>query len=281
MAPRERNFLMADVLRDELAALGYRVVDRPDGSDVEPLPAPTRVAPRDVHSVLEMPPDVPVTVQWIVQEGWPEDVARGIASFRRHAGALEVQHVVVDTTGCDRSVFPDDVEVVSLDRELGWGGDRSIALRRSRGVVVIVADGSIEATGDVVGPLVEALADPTVGIAGPFGISTDDLREFHEDPGPEVDAIEGYLFAVRREALIACGGFDPGFRFYRIADIDLSFRVRDLRLRALVVPVPVERHEHRLWNATPADDREKVSKRNFNRFLGRFRGRADLTRAAR
>ena len=35
----------------------------------------------------------------------------------------------------------------------------------------------------------------------PFGIVTDDLREFRDSPGPDVDAIEGYLMAMRREVL--------------------------------------------------------------------------------
>lgn len=279
-ARREREFALADALRDEIAALGYAVVDGPSGTEVERIPPPRRLAEREVDTVLEDPPSVAVTVQWVVQ-GWPEDVARGIASFRRHAGDLDVQHVVVDAAGSERSHFPDDVEVIALDRDLGWGGDRAIALRRSRGAVVVLADGSVEATGDVLGPLVAALQDPAVGIVGPFGISTDDLREFQEDPGPEVDAIEGYLLAVRREALLSCGGFDPRFRFYRIGDIDLSFRVRDLRLKALVVPVPVVRHEHRMWNATPPAERDAASKRNFNRFLERFRGRTDLIRTSR
>ena len=64
--------------------------------------------------------------------------------------------------------------------------------------------------------------------------------------------------------------------FYRTADIDLSFRIRDLGRRAFVVDVPVVRHEHRMWHATPVAERDAASKRNFYRFLERFRGRTDL-----
>ena len=48
-----------------------------------------------------------------------------------------------------------------------------------------MVDGSIEPAGDVLSPIKKALADPDVGICGPFGIVTDDLREFR-------DAIERY-----------------------------------------------------------------------------------------
>ena len=142
-------------------------------------------------------------------------------------------------------------------------------------------DGSVEPAGDLLTPLAEALADPACGIAGPFGIVTDDLREFHESQGPEVDAIEGYLMAFRREILQTAGFFDEKFKFYRTADIEYSFRVKDLGLSARVVPLPLERHEHRMWANTPEQERAKLSKRNFYRFLDRWRGRTDLTVAGR
>ncbi|MFM8944011.1 MAG: glycosyltransferase, partial [Actinomycetota bacterium] len=205
-----------------------------------------------------------------------EDVARAIVSFRAHAATPGMHLLVVDVAGTDRSAFPEDVEVVSLAGDPGWGVARDVALRRSRGAVVVVADGSVEATGDALTPLLRALDDPAIGVVGPFGIVSEDLREFREDPGPAVDAIEGYLLAVRRDDLVRAGGFDGRFRFYRTADIDLSFRVRDLGLRAEVVDVPVVRHEHRMWHGTPIAERDAASKRNYYRFLERFRGRTDL-----
>jgi GT2 family glycosyltransferase len=134
----------------------------------------------------------------------------------------------------------------------------------------------VEPEGDVLSPLGDALRDPTVGVAGPFGVVTDDLRDFRESGGPEVDAIEGYLMAFRREVVEAVGGFDRRFRFYRAADIELSFRIRDTGLRAVVVDVPVRRHQHRGWTTTPPAERERLSRRNFYRFLDRFRDRLDL-----
>ena len=71
-------------------------------------------------------------------------------------------------------------------------------------------------------PLEAALADPDVGIAGPFGIVTHDLREFEDAAGPgDCDAIEGYCMAMRRELLTEVGLFDEKFRWYRMADIEL------------------------------------------------------------
>jgi cysteinyl-tRNA synthetase len=139
-------------------------------------------------------------------------------------------------------------------------------------------DTSVELTGDAVGPLISALADTSVVVAGPFGLrAAAGIKEFEENPGPEVDAIEGYCMAFRRADALAVREFDPKFRFYRIADIDFSFRLRERGGAARAMPdLPVRRHEHRVWESTPEAERERLSRRNFYRFLDRWRDRGDL-----
>lgn len=275
-----RDFNAADALRDRIAALGFEVVDRPHGYDLRPLGAEgdtgePRIRPADVPSVLDRPPTADWAVQWL-HEGWMDDVLRGIRSFRAQESGRAVQHVVVESEPMGRGAWPEGTEVVPLDGDPGFGAARNTGLRRSMGRLVMIVDGSVEATGDVFGPLEDALRDNAVGACGPFCLVTDDLREFRDTPGPEADAVEGYLIALRREVLERGVAFDTKFRFYRAADIDLSFRVKDLGLRVVRVDVPVTRHQHRRWTATSEADRARLSKRNFYRFLDRFRGRTDL-----
>jgi cysteinyl-tRNA synthetase len=272
-----KDFSRADALREAIAELGFRVVDSPQGPTFErlvPSEAP-RLRARDVPSVLDEPPTADVSVHWVV-EGWPEDVVRALAGFGAHEGGRSVQYVVADVTDTDPQVYGEGVEVLRLEPGTGWGAARNAGLRRSRGRIVLVVDGSVEPTGDVLTPLEAALEDPSVGVCGPFGIVTRDLQHFEEAPGPEVDAVEGYLMAFRRDVIRDAGLFDERFKWYRTADIECSFRVRDRGLRALVVEVPVVRHEHRAWSSTPPAERDRLSKRNYYRFLERFRGRTDL-----
>lgn len=272
-----KDFARADVLREEIAARGFAVVDRPDGFALEPI-APdesARVAAHDVPSVLDDRPTMDVSVHWVV-EGWPQDVVRALAGFRANEGGRTVQYVVADVTETDPGTYGEDVEVLRLEAGTGWGAARNAGLRRSRGRVVLAVDGSVEPTGEVFEPLERALADPTVGVCGPWGISTRDLHEFHDSAGPEVDAVEGYLMAFRRDVLRDVGLFDERFRWYRTADIECSFRVRDAGFRAVVVPASVIRHEHRMYHSTAPAERDRLSKRNYYRFLERFRGRFDL-----
>ena len=276
-----RDFGAADVLRRQVRELGFDIEDSPTGPRVTPgpasaAPAARRVPPDQVPSVLEQPPAADASVHWLVQ-GWPEDILRGIQAFRRHQGSRTVQHVVVDAAGTDSAAWRSDVEVVALDRDHGWAAGRNAGLKRTTGRVAVLVDGSVEPTGDVLGPLERALDDPSVGLAGPFGVVTEDLHQFEASKGPDVDAIEGYLMAFRRDLLRELTGpFDDRFRFYRAADIELSFRVKDRGLRCVVVPLPLRRHEHRMWANTPEEERERLSKRNFYRFLDRWRGRLDL-----
>jgi hypothetical protein len=281
-ARREKDFPTADALRERIRELGFEVTDTPEGSVFARRAASESqaggarvVASATVPSRLADPATFDVSVHWI-DEGWPDDIRRGMASFDRHRGARTIQHVVVDAREVAPEEWPSGMEVIHLRPDTGWAAARNAGLLRTAGETVVVADGSIEANGDAIGPLCEALADPSVGVTGPFGIVTADLREFKESSGPEVDAVEGYLMAFRRRLLQDGLRFDEKFRFYRTADIELSFQVKAAGLRATVTPVPVRRHEHRMWEHTPEDERARLSKRNYYRFLDRWRGRTDL-----
>jgi hypothetical protein len=276
-ARRSGDFPAADALREQIRRAGYDVVDGPGGPVLRPRSsAPPRIFRRasEVKSVLDRPPRFDASVQWVVQ-GWPQDVLRGIRSLARFSSGRSVQHVVVDLTAAAVD-WPPDSDVLHLSPQVGWAAARNAALARSAGRIVMVVDGSVEATGDVLGPLTRALDDPTVGLTGPFGIVTDDLREFRKADGPDVDAVEAYLMAFRRELVESGLRFDEKFAFYRNADIELSFQVKSKGLRATVTPVPVRRHRHRVWTNTPEAERTRLSKRNFYRFLDRWRDRTDL-----
>jgi hypothetical protein len=134
-------------------------------------------------------------------------------------------------------------------------------------------------------------------------VVTTSLLEFEADQGDEVDAIEGYLLAVPR-TLAARVQVDPRDRYYRNADLDYSFAIRALGdsidrgtpsgsdrpgdppgvprtppagpLRAKRVEVPAERHRHRAYHETDPAERDRASKKNYDRFLARWRNRTDL-----
>ena len=219
-----------------------------------------------------------------VVHGWQPDAERWLVSVFNTCKA-DFEAVVVDNSADPRIAgwlqqrSAERLRVLRLDPPAGFAAAVNAGIDAAAGEVCILCDPSVEFAGDAVGPLLAALDDPAVVVAGPFGVRAVDatVKEFAESQGPEVDAIEGYCLAFRRADALAVEGMDPKFRFYRIADIDFSFRLRERGGRAVAVTgLPVIRHEHRLWEGTPAAERDRLSKRNFYRFLARWRTRTDL-----
>jgi cysteinyl-tRNA synthetase len=289
-----RDWETADRLRAEIEAAGWRVIDAGTDFRLELAHAPDLEAAGRVRygrsmavpSRLDEAPQGLATVV-LVATGDGAGVARAVTGLR--AGAPSGTSIVVvddasdvGASGAGVADPEESVEVVSTSARLGRGAAWNIGIRRASAPTVILLDASIEPTGDVVSPLVAALDDRAVAVAGAFGLVTDDLRRFREVEAGPAAAIEGYLLAFRRADASARGPIDERFEFYRNLDIWWSLVLRDegadaTPRRALVVPgLPLIRHEHRAWERTPPPERERLSKRNFYRVLDRFGTRQDL-----
>jgi GT2 family glycosyltransferase len=282
-----RDWSRADALRDEIAALGWEVQDGPRGSTVRPLlpdePVVTGYAsPDDLASSLDAPATVVASIQ-VVAEDHPDDLGRLIAGLAAHPPSVSWELILVANAPSFEldpvlaNGPPVQPIVLRTSERLGWADSRTLGMRRSLGEVAVLLDTSVEPTGDFLAPLLATFDDASVGIAGGWGVTSGDARSFHDAPPGEVDAIEGYCLAVRREALRAVGGFDRRFRFYRNADLDFSFAVRAAGWRAVRTdPLPLARHEHRGYASLPEGERDRLSKRNFYRFLEHWGDRRDL-----
>lgn len=280
-AREARDWTRADALRDELATLGWEVQDGARGSTARPI---LPIAEREVlPSLLADPAELALSVQ-VVAEDHPQDLARFLRGLAAHPPTVTWELVIVangpshpvDELLADHGL-PTVPIVVSTDGRLGWADSRTLGMTRSRGDITVLIDTSLEPVGDWSGPLLAVFEDPGVGIAGGWGVTSSDARQFEDAPPGEVDAIEGYCLAVRRDALRRIGGIDRRFRFYRNADLDFSFAVRDAGWRAVrTPPLPLERHEHRGWSSLPDAERDRLGKRNFYRFLDRWGHRPDL-----
>lgn len=301
-AREARDWHEADRLRAVIEAAGWRIVDR--GSDFGLTPgAPPDVeegegrvrygASRNVPSRLDEPATGVATVVMLVTEH-PDDLARAVAGLRTHAPAgtsivivgdapgVEAERVLDTMDAADDDAHEPAIEIVRTSDRLGHAAATNIGIRRATAPVVVLLDTSLEPVGDVVTPLVRALDDPSVAVVGGWGITSTDLRRFEDAPPGDVDAIEGYCQAFRRDDAARRGPLDERFRFYRNLDIWWSLVLRDegegntprraVRLHGL----PVTRHEHRGWTSLPDEERDRQSRRNFYRIIDRFGARRDL-----
>jgi glycosyltransferase involved in cell wall biosynthesis len=214
-----------------------------------------------------------------------EGVRRCAEAVLRHSNGETFELIVVDNGSSDGT--PDwlerlaqqdaRVQPVRADHDLGTGAARNCGLRLARGKSVVIVDTSVEPTGDLLASIEGLLSDDSTGVAGAFGVNTENLRDFTDGEPPEVDAVEGYLMAFRRDRVREVGLMDEKFRFYRHLDLDYSFAFRARGYRNRIAPdLPLRRHPHTDWERTPPEERERLSKRNFYRFLKKYGHREDL-----
>jgi hypothetical protein len=295
-----RDWAEADRLRAEIEAAGWKIADR--GTDFALSPAaPPDVAEEgrtrygsstSVPSRLDETP-IGVATVLLVATDWPDDLSRSLSGLAAHAPEGTSIVVVADAPSDEQAAALDVLEagggagglatdVVWTSDRLGQGAAVNAGARRAAGPVVILLDTSIEPTGDFVTPLALALDDPSVGVAGGWGIVSGDLRRFEEAPAGDVDAIEAYALAFRRADFAERGPLDERFRFYRNLDIWWSLVLRDegegsAPRRAVALPdLPLAKHEHRGYTSLLPEERDRQSKRNFYRIIDRFGSRRDL-----
>ena len=297
-ALRERQtWETADSLRARLSASGYVVEDAPDGSRARPkTPMEQRLdmwdsvsSSREVASRLDEDPTCDFT--FILNAyGYPEDVRRCVSGMLQHSQGYSAEVIVVDSGSTDGTGEMleemqrehDNLRVFHCDHVIGDAASKNIGIKQSLGRHIIIVDGSAEIVGDILGAVREKLSDPSVGIFGPYGLTTDDMQHFHEevDEG-EADAMQAYCMSFRREAVNTVGLMREVFRFYRNLDIDYCFQFKDKGYRVLAdSSLPIVRHEHRQWTELDDNQRDELSRKNFGRFLKRWGNRPDLLIAA-
>jgi hypothetical protein len=287
-AREQRDFAAADRLRDEIAAQGWLVRDDADGYTLEPKPRYDML--RGVEDIAEAGDAsrhrAAVTV---IVEGWPGDVDACLSALVEHlpagVGVLALDAGNVDGAGDVAQEFTerhDVVDVIHVDVPVRYGAARGALLRADTAPIHVWLEPSTILEGDALTPLLAAFDAPGVVGAGWRGANVDDdWRGFHDaGPGP-VEAVFGYLFAVRRDAALTVAGdaaspFERA-RFYRNVDLELSYWLRDAGGVLVVVPdLPVRQERHRGYHDTDPAYRDRESKRNYDRFLQRFRNRTDL-----
>ncbi|GAB4113802.1 MAG: hypothetical protein Fur005_04610 [Roseiflexaceae bacterium] len=286
------DYRAADQIREQIRLAGFHVRDTPNGALALPLQADQEFVPitraTEVVSQLETPPLYQFSINLIGRDN-AADLQRCIESIARHAAETSLEIVVIDNGSTDTTVDylrdlsrhgisdsngqPIALQILFADHNLGFAAGRNATMRASRGQILIHLDTSIEVDGSIWAQIAAALADHSNGLVGPYGLRTVDLKEFFESEGPEVDAIEGYLMAFRRELLNEIGWLDERFRFYRLLDIHTSFFVKTAGYRVIALPALQQaliKHPHREWYSMSDEDRAARSKKNFDIYYRRW-----------
>lgn len=310
-ARRARDWEAADRLRGEIEAAGWRVVDAATLWTLERAGAPT-VADGElvrygssaaVPSRLDEAPVGTATVVLVADES-PDDAVRAVESIGGHAP--DGTQVVVVANGLDPvraaalrrldAIDPGSpgvaTEVLWTSVPLGYAAALNAGIRRAAAPVVVLLDPACRPAEHIVTALVQALADPSVAVAGATGLVSADLRRFDAAPPDERDvvAVETDAMAFRRTDYRTAGPLDEHFgRSVHLAAW-WSLVLRDAAVdgapddaparRAVQVPGLVA-HRREPGATDPeggaeAADADRRAKKDLYRFLKRFASRRDL-----
>ncbi|GCE23373.1 cysteine--tRNA ligase [Dictyobacter kobayashii] len=291
---QHNDYTRADQLRQQINQSGYATRDSRAGT----LVVPRRL--EDEFHVLSSARDVAddslkadlydFSINLLAHNN-RADLERCIQSICCHAGDQKLEILVVENGSTDDTLTylqqlarqqhsPGDqdnavsIKVLFVDHNMGFGAGRNATLRASRGKYIVLLDTSIELKDQEIWSLLRnTLDDPNVGLAGPYGLVTTDLKEFAEAAGPDVDAIEGYCMAFRRALLHEVGWLNEKFRFYRLADVYYSFMFKTSGYRVVTIPQLqdlVIKHPHREWYSLSEEEQRTKSKKNYDIFRTRW-----------
>ncbi|MEU1735035.1 hypothetical protein [Streptosporangium sp. NPDC020145] len=226
------------------------------------------------------PPSVTVA---LVVDGWPEDL---LECVRAVVARTEARIIALDLGNVDGAgevleelvkEYPHRVEAWHVAEiahwrggTAGWGESRTKLLRLDGADVHVVMETSTILDGDAITPLIKVLEDDVVA-AGWKGVDPgEDGHDWHEAGPGEVKGVLGHLFAVRRDAALAAGGFSRDARYYRNADLEFSLLLPGTVV-ALDRDLPVHQERHRGYHDVDPAYRDRESRRTYDRVLGLLR----------
>jgi hypothetical protein len=310
-ARRARDWTAADRLKGDIEAAGWKVIDSGTMYDLLRAAAPdVNVDGTDRYGSSATVPsrldDAPVGTASVVlvATARPDDLARSLRGLVDHSpdGTQLVIVANAPSEGQAGTLTALDAldpgapgvvtDVVWTSARLGHAAALNVGLRRTRAAVVVLLGPDVEVAGDLVTPLVAALEDPTVAVAGAFGLVSSDLGRFDaaEEAAADVEAIDGAVQAFRRADYAQRGPLDERFTTAPSLDVWWSLVLRDgyedlsaesedapTHRRAVVVPgLPVRRGESGGEPGVVPADGDRLARRNHYRVLKRFATRRDL-----
>jgi len=272
-ARADKNFALADQLRDQIAQAGYEIVDVVDGFELHAKSLIQVFA--DIQKLKNLPKsDRTITVAMIVN-GFHEDAIISVNSIKAYSSA---EILVLATQSADElsSIVDSHTHVIQLEKDPGWGECANAALRIISTPFAVIMDPSTTFTGDAITPVLQELQKKDFAAVGWRGglINIEDQWRSVDDKGAgEVDVLFSYFLALDKDAAIQAGGFNARAIYYRNADIEFSLRLKHASGHLLQMDLPLEQGRHHGYYDTEESFRDAQSKKNYDRILERFRGK--------
>lgn len=272
-ARADKNFALADQLRDQIAQAGYEIVDVVGGFELHAKSLVQVFA--DIQKLKNLPKsDRSITVA-IVVNGFHEDAITSVNSIKSHSSA-EILVLATQPAEDLSSIVDSHTHVIQLENDPGWGECANAALRIISTPFAVIMDPSTTFTGDAISLVLQELQKKDFAAVGWRGglINIEDQWRSVDDKGAgEVDVLFSYFLAVDKDAALQAGGFNARAIYYRNADIEFSLRLKHASGHLLQMDLPLEQGRHHGYYDTEESFRDAQSKKNYDRILERFRGK--------
>ena len=270
-----KDFAKADQLRDQIAALGFEVIDVAGGFEFRAKERfPTYASTRDIKAV-KINGDIAIAM---IIDGFTEDAAETVRTIKAHTDTPIIALVSVDPAELIDEIDL-QFQVISITEDFGWGENANSLLKNISSKYLVIMDPSTRFTGDAMAPVIAELSKgefSAVGWRGGLVNTEDEWRSVDDKGAGEVDVLFSYFLAVNIADATNAGGLNNRAIYYRNADIEFSLRLRQSNGRLLQMDLPLEQGRHHGYYDTEENFREVQSKKNYDRILERFRGKSAI-----
>ena len=267
-----KNFVLADQLRDEIAAAGWDVIDIAGTFEVHKRIRYILV--ETIHSMKPVLDECEIAVAMIVS-GFQDDAIETVKSIRAFCD-IPIVILCLEEVGPLEEIIDDKTIVMKVVEECGWGQAANALLQNVNSKYLVIMDPSTRFTGDAISLAVAELREGTfaaVGWRGGLINLEDEWRSVDDKVIVEVDVLFSYFIALDRQAALEIGGFNSRAIYYRNADIEFSLKLRHASGHLLQMDLPLAQDRHHGYHDVDPTFREVQSKKNYDRILERFRGK--------
>ena len=270
-----KDFAKADQLRDQIAALGFEVIDIAGGFEFRAKERyPRYASTRDIKAI-KVDGDIAIT---IIVDGFIADAVETVRTIKAHCNTPVIALVIGDPAELVEEIDL-QFQLIAITENFGWGENTNALLKNLATKYMVVMDPSTRFLGDAMTPVAAELNKAEFSAVGWRGglVNTEDEWRSVDDKGPgEVDVLFSYFLAFNCADATNAGGFNNRAIYYRNADMEFSLRLRQSNGRLLQMDLPLEQARHHGYYDTKENFREVQSKKNYDRILERFRGKSAI-----
>ena len=270
-----KDFAKADLIRDQIAAMGFEVIDVAGGFEFRAKERfPRYASTRDIKAI-KVNGDIAIA---IIVDGFTADAAETVRTIKAHTDTPMIALVTVDPAELIDEIDL-QFQIIVITENFGWGENANALLKNVSSKHLVIMDPSTRFTGDAIAPVIAELNKgefSAVGWRGGLVNTEDEWRSVDDKGAGEVDVLFSYFLALNSEDATNAGGFNNRAIYYRNADIEFSLRLRQSNGRLLQIDLPLEQARHHGYYDTEESFREVQSKKNYDRILERFRGKSAI-----